>query len=83
MCFRAIKPQNKNLKNCGEKINYFPQEGGGAGGYPSMENSMEIINIFFQPFPNPNTHFVRKNSSTHLRIGLNGLSQSLKHAKSS
>ena len=55
MCFRAIIPQNKNLKNCWKQINYFPRERGqGGGGYPSIENSMEIINIFFEPFPIPN-----------------------------
>ena len=28
---------------------FFP--GGGGRGYPSMENSMKIINIFVEPFP--------------------------------
>ena len=32
MCFRAIRPQNKNVKNCWKNINYFPREGGGGGG---------------------------------------------------
>ena len=41
MCFMAIGPQNKNIAKLLEKIYYFPHEG---GGYPSMENSMEIIN---------------------------------------
>ena len=51
MCFRAIKTQNKKLKMGWETIHYFPREGGG-GGYPSMENSMKIINFFFEAFPN-------------------------------
>ena len=52
MCFRAIIPQNKDLKNCWKNINYFPREGGGGGGPPPKENSMKIINIFVEPFPN-------------------------------
>ena len=40
--------KQKFKKIVGRKINYFPREG---GGYPSMENSMEIINILFEPFP--------------------------------
>ena len=49
MCFRANRPQNKKFKNCCKKINYFPQEGGGGGGYPSMENSMKIIKKKLNP----------------------------------
>ena len=39
--------KTEKLENCWKKINFFPQEG---GGYPSMENSTQIINIF-EPFP--------------------------------
>ena len=34
-----------------KQIDYFPREGGVGGGYPSMENSMEIIIFFFETFP--------------------------------
>ena len=50
MCFRAIRPQNRFFKKIdGKKIIIFR---GGGGGYPSMENSMKIIIIFFEAFPN-------------------------------
>ena len=51
MWIRAIKPQNRFKKKIVGKILIFRREGGGGGGYPSMENSMKIINIFFEPFP--------------------------------
>ena len=53
MCFRAIIPQNNKLKNCWKKIKYFPW--GGGVGYPSMENSMKMIYLFFEPIPNDNS----------------------------
>ena len=50
MCFKAIRQKNNQNENLLEKNNYFPREGDG-GGYPSMENSMKIINNFFEAFP--------------------------------
>ena len=48
MCFRAIIPQNKNLKFFGKKELFSTGGGRGGGAYPSMENSMEII-FFLKP----------------------------------
>ena len=34
-----------------KSLSYYGGRGGGGGGVPSKENSMEIINIFFEPYP--------------------------------
>ena len=49
MCFRAIRPQNRFLKKLLEKNSLFST--GGGQGYPSMENSMKIINFFLRNLP--------------------------------
>ena len=53
--------------NCWKKINYFPREGGG-GGYPSMENSMEIIKFFLEAFPKMSRLLLKKRNFIDLEI---------------
>ena len=49
--------------------------GRGGGGYPSMENSIKIINIFFEPFPNRNV--CSELSSSHNQNHINPIQLAL------
>ena len=47
MCFRAIRPQNKILKNCWKNINFFST---GGGGVPLHEKFHDFL-FFFGTLP--------------------------------
>ena len=76
MCFRAIRAKTQIV---GKLLIIFHGRGRGEGGYPSMENSMEIIFFLLKPSLNDIEKILEEKE--HLDERKNLFENKLKHLK--